>query len=80
MIAPLVKNVDYPLSRQAAVEHGLPPSPSHRPVPCLVSLRVYFPNDRRHVARLIRRHPGLEAALKENGFTIPALDQDEDRR
>ena len=45
-----------------------------------VAPRVFPPDDPLHVARLVRRDVALEAALRENGFTIPALDQDEDRR
>ena len=48
--------------------------------PDSLSLRIYFPSDRRHVARLVRRHPGLEAALRANGLTISAIDEDQDRR
>jgi len=42
--------------------------------------RVYPPDSPLHMARLVRRDPALEAALRRNGLTIPALDPDEDRR
>ena len=44
-----------------------------------VNYRVFFGSEPIHVARLVRRDLALEAALRENGFTIPAL-EDQDRR
>ena len=73
-------NVEYHPSERAAVRTGTRPQLPHPAIPCLAALRVYFPDDRRHIARLVRRAPGLIAALRENGFTIPAIDQDQDRR
>jgi len=76
-------NVDYPLSWQAAVEQDARQPSPYTAVPCPqtnTSLRIYFPDDRRHVARLVRRDTALEAALRENGLTIPAIDEDQDRR
>ena len=75
-------NVDYPLSRQAAVEQDARQPSPYTPIPCPTtdtSLRIFFPDDRRHIARLARRDPALEAALRRNGLTIPAID-DQDRR
>ena len=45
-----------------------------------MTFRVYFDRTAPHAARLLRRDPALEAALRVNGFRIPALDEDQDRR
>ena len=80
MSAPLEKNVDYPLLGGLAVEPYPPLSSTYRPIPCFTAPRVFFGNDPIHVARLVRRDLALEAALRVNGFTIPMLDEDQDRR
>ena len=73
-------NVDYPLLGGLAVEPHPPLSSPKQTIPCFATPRVYFGNEPLHVARLVHRDPSLEAALKVNGFTIPALDEDQDRR
>ena len=72
-------NVDYPLVGGLAVEQYLPASTRKPTFPCFTTPRVFFGNESLHAARLLRRDPGLEAALRVNGFTIPMLG-DQDRR
>ena len=74
------KNVDYPLIGRSAVKPHPPLSSTKQTIPCFTPPRVFFGNDPIHVARLVRRDLALEAALKVNGFRIPALDEDQDRR
>ena len=73
-------NVDYPLLGGLAVEQHPPLSSTNQTFPCFTTPRVFFGNESLHVARLVRRDVALEAALRVNGFRIPALDEDQDRR
>ena len=66
-------NVDYLLMPPAAVEQDSPPSDSS-------TFRVFVRGESLHVAHLLCRDSALEAALRVNGFTIPMLDDDQDRR
>jgi len=79
MTARSCANVDYPLIGGSAVEPHPPLSHTYRAIPCFTPPRVFFGNEPLHVARLVHRDPSLEAALRVNGFTIPAL-EDQDRR
>ena len=73
-------NVDYPLVGGLAVKPHPPLSSPKQTIPCFTPPRVFFEDECLHVARLVRRDSALEAALKVNGFRIPALDEDQDRR
>ena len=73
-------NVDYRLIGGSAVEPHPPLSSTNQTIPCFTPPRVFFEDECLHVARLVRRDSALEAALKVNGFVIPALEPDEDRR
>ena len=56
---------------------GARPIPLHRDSS---TFRVYFDHTSPHVARLLRRDAALETALRAQGFALPALDRDQDRR
>ena len=42
--------------------------------------RVFAPAESLHVATLLCPDPALVHELRQNGFRIPALDEDQDRR
>ena len=73
-------NVDYPLLGGLAVEQHPPLSSPTQTIPCFATPRVYFEDECLHVATLLCPDPALIQKLRRNGFTIPALDEDQDRR
>ena len=73
-------NVDYPLLGGLAVEQYLPASTRKPTFPCFTTPRIYFEDECLHVATLLCPDPALIHELRQNGFRIPALDEDQDRR
>ena len=73
-------NVEYPLSGQAAVVQGPPLSSTNQTIPCFTTPRIYFEDECLHVATLLCPDPALIHELRQKGFRIPALDEDQDRR
>ena len=80
MSAPLEKNVDYPLLGGLAVEQHPPLSSTNQTIPCFTTPRIYFEDECLHVATLLCPDPALIHELRQKGFRIPALDEDQDRR